>query len=385
MASDQFAPTPLARPGAALAARVPYWFERIGLALTLVDARGWHALHTQQNTLDFESEYGLEPERWAYNGRMTRAAAARGRAIVGEHAGFFDVFAPVIEAGVVRQLLIAGPLLVERPSASRLVEQWGKLTNRYARPSDPSFSRYASITLGTLVLDSEKLELFQRYLTDLTTLLSGVDPEPALVSELEQATDTLARARFADRMWAAVETMVHPAMARLWASPGRADQRAEMGLAGPPQHALVALFAARDIERDPVEEMVQRDGCQRAFVELCRRRGQMASGRLGDYGASLLLPSERSAARVRTRFVEVARTLRSIARDFGLSLFVGTSSEREKGALPDAFRAAFAAANHALSEGIGLAQAPAAPSGVSDPLFEIRRSLAEVDSRRPFE
>jgi AraC-like DNA-binding protein len=384
MLDRRFEPLPLTKPGRALAARVPYWFQRIGVALTMVDPRGWHALHAHANTLDFETEYGVEPERWTYNGRLANEVAERRRLLVGEHAGFCDLFVPLLEGDQVRQLLIAGPFLTERPSAARLVEQWNGLTKRYAHPSDPGFARYAAITLDTLVLTSKNLELFERYMEKIAALFCGAEPDPALIAELEEATNTLAEARHADRMWSAVETMLHPSTARLWASPARAEQRAELGLGRPLSTAMVGLFAARSGQGDPVEEMLQRDACQRAFVEFCMKRGGMLSGKLGDYGASILMPNERSSTRMRSRFVEVANMLRGLARELGLSLHLGTSGRRAE-SLPDAYSAAFAAANHALSCGMSLVEESDPATDATDSLFDLRRELAQVDALQPFE
>src|SRR3954454_7130214 len=127
-----FQPGELAMGHSALALRVPYWFERLGVAVTLVDPRGWHAIHTMPNAIPFELEHGHEVARWEYNERsMTKVAHSR-KSLLTAHAGFSDLFTPVIASGVVQQQLVTGPFLRAAVQPTDLVERWQALTGRYA-------------------------------------------------------------------------------------------------------------------------------------------------------------------------------------------------------------------------------------------------------------
>jgi AraC-like DNA-binding protein len=196
----------------------------------------------------------------------------------------------------------------------------------------------------------------------------------------------VAEARFVPRMWRAAREMVDPSTARTWASPQVFNQRAELGLDRVPEHALVALVASRDENADPVEDLVRRDGFQRACVELARARGgNVVCGQIGNHGVMFLLAPERREVDVRSRLVEIAGRAATLARTFGFRLHVGTSSGARGGWLPTNYHAALAAAEEALSRGLGLVRATGADQRPAPGLAELRRTLSEADARRPLD
>jgi AraC-like DNA-binding protein len=385
MANTAFRPAVLSRADAALALRVPYLFERIGIALTLVDPEGWHAVHTEANVVSFEIEHGLEVERANHNERWMTEAARTGKTALGEHLGFSDLFVPVIEGGEVRQMFLAGPFLRAPTTAAGLVERWRSLTGRHAHTNDPEFARYAAETLATVVLDDENLASFKLLLEQVAELASGRGDAARILPRLEQMTSQVASARFAHRMWDAAREMVDPSTTRTWASPQRVDQRHELGLDRIPEHVLVALVASREDNADAVDELVQRDGFQRACVELARSQGNVACGQIGNHGVMFLLGPEAKDSDVRSRFVAIATRAGTLARKLGFRLHVGTSSGSRGGWLPARYHAALAAAEEALSRGIGVVRASDADQRPTQRLAELRRTLSEADPRRPLD
>jgi AraC-like DNA-binding protein len=385
MAKSAFAPSNLSRADAALALRVPYLFERIGIALTLVDPEGWHAVHTEANVVSFEIEHGLEVERANHNERWMREAARNGQTAQGEHFGFTDIFVPVVEGTVVRQMLVAGPFLRAPSTAAELVERWRALTGRHAHTTDPELARYAAETLATVVLDDERLAVFKKLIEQVAALASGRGDPGRLLPELERMTYQVAEARFGFRMWDAAREMVDPSTTRTWASPQRVDQRHELGLDRIPEHALVALMASREEHTDAVDELVQRDGFQKACVELAHNLGNVVTGQIGNHGVMFLLGPESKDSQVRSRFVAIASRAGTLARKLGFRLHVGTSSGTRGDWLPARYHAALAAAEEALSRGIGVVRASDAHQRTTQRLAELRRTLSEADPRRPLD
>jgi AraC-like DNA-binding protein len=380
-----FQPSALARADAAFALRAPYLFQRIGIALTLVDPSGWHAIKTMSNVVSFELEHGVELERASYNERCMAAAMRTRRAVLGEHAGFTDVFAPVCEGREVKQMLIAGPFLRKPSTAADLVARWRALTGRYAHTTDPEFARYAAQTFATIVLDDPKVELLKTLLERVADLASGRGNASSIMPQLEQMTTELTEAMLVPRMWDAARAMTDPSTPRTWSSPQLFDQRHELGLVRVPEHALVALMAGRNEGIDPVEELVQRDSFQRACVTLARDRGNVASGQIGNHGVMFLLAPERRDVDVRSRLASIAERATALARKFGFRLHVGTSSGARGGSLVANYHIALAAAEEALSRGLHLVRATGESQQPTPHLAEVRRKLAEADPRRPLD
>jgi AraC-like DNA-binding protein len=381
---DDFVPRALSRPSAALALRVPYLFERVGVALTLVDPDGWHAVHVMPNVVPFEMEHGLELERAKHNRRCTEEVARRKATVRGEHLGFTDLFVPVLDGRELRQMLIAGPFLREPSTAADLAHRWRAIAGRYARTSDPEFSHYAAETLATVMLDDAHLASLEKLMEAVAELVGGHGDPERLAAELEEHTSHVAEARSAARMWDAARAMVDASTARRWASPTQVDQLAELGLAHVPEHAIVGLLARRTEDADPVEELVLRNRFQRASVDLARELA-VACAQVGDHGVAFLLGPQRRDVEVRARFDEIASRAATLARTFGFRLHVGTSSGARSGWLPASYQASLAAAEEALSRGLGLVRATGAEKRPATPLGELRRKLAEAGSRTPLD
>src|SRR4051812_39717577 len=191
-----FQPQHLAHPQAALALRIPSLVHQLGISLTLVDPGGWHAVHTVPNVLSFELEHGVEVERWTYNERCMSQAARRRRAVLGQLAGVTDLFVPVCEGKHVRQMLVAGPFLRRPQTAADLVEQWRRLTGRYAHTGDPEFARYALGRMSTVVFDDAQVETLKKFGERLALLIAGRSDSQVLVPELEKMGRSLADATF---------------------------------------------------------------------------------------------------------------------------------------------------------------------------------------------
>jgi len=380
-----FLPQHLAHPQAALALRIPSLVHHLGISLTLVDPGGWHAVHTVPNVLSFELEHGVEVERWTYNERCMGQAARQRRAVLGQHAGFTDLFVPVCEGKHVRQMLLAGPFLRRPSTAADLVEQWRRLSGRYAHTGDPEFARYALGRLSTVVFDNAQVDIFKKFGERLASLIAGQSDPKVLVPELEKLGKSLADATFGSRMWEAARTMVDPNTARTWASPLLVDQLAELNLKRVPEQAMVALVTGQRDDSDPVEELVRRDAFQRACLALARQRGNVACGQIGDYGVMFLLPRQRSAAKARAEFIDLATEALGLARKIGLGLHVGTSSGADGASLPENYYDALAAAEEALSREAAVVHSTGKRQPRARLLLDLRRGLAETDVRRPLD
>src|SRR4029078_11728184 len=101
------APAPSQAPerSYALAAQVlGNLFTDLRLSSSILDGGFWHPTHIpvasqrSEEVVDmvvFELVHGVERRRYAYNLRAAKRAQRAGRSVVGQHAGFYDLFVPV--------------------------------------------------------------------------------------------------------------------------------------------------------------------------------------------------------------------------------------------------------------------------------------------------
>ena len=164
----------------------------------------------------------------------------------------------------------------------------------------------------------------------LAALVAGQAAPEALAAEADSLLSSLREARASDVMWEAARTMVDERHDRYWAAAPQAGPFASLGLERVPAHAVVGLLPGRNDERDPIDDVLQRDALQRACVALARKAGSVVCGRVGDYGIVFLCDYRGSAARVRSRLVNLAERATAIAKRFGFRLHAGVSQSRDR-------------------------------------------------------
>jgi AraC-like DNA-binding protein len=356
-------------------------FELLGIGASLYHRGSWLDLRESIGIAAFELEHGQDLERFAYNTRCIDETL-RSRSIVhGRHAGFADLFVPVSVDGRCDAVLVTGPFATERPTAADILDRWRALTGRAGSLEDPEFSHYVTTTLSTLVLDAPQTAAFARLVSCLASLMAGRGSAQALYTEIESCLDSLMQARMADRMWEAAREMVDDATSRSWAALSRDAHRKELGLRRFPEHALVGLFVRRGRESSPLEGLLLCDSFRRACVELARAIGNVATGRVGDHGVSLLLATRAQLDRARAQLLDVGERVASLARTkFGLSLHFGVGPS--SGPLSQKYQDALFAAESALARGVSVVHA-GARSERAKPLGRHRQDLARLAAERP--
>jgi AraC-like DNA-binding protein len=189
--------------------------------------------------------------------------------------------------------------------------------------------------------------------------------------------------RFAERMWDMSEMMVDQRTTKQWISPSRRGELFRLGLERFPKHAAVALIMSRGGHAEPLLDLVQRDAFARASTELCRKRGQLLCGRIGDHGLSFLLDDSGSGARVERRLAELSSPLRKLAQNFGFDVHFGVGPTSGQNSLPERYDAALAAAEQAVSENVVLRHYATPKLEKAPHLRELRRELAALVVENP--
>jgi AraC-like DNA-binding protein len=359
-------------------------FRELDLSAALQRGRLWYPIHVvPTNIASFEIALGCEKRRDAYNTRSFRQAWRRRTGVLGRHAGFCDLFVPVGDGGEPWGTLATGPFAVSRPTTGEVRARWRWLSGTHGRLSDPLFARYVAVTLATPTFDAERLDAFRRLVACFARLLSGVGSAAKLAVEAALWRGKLDDARFVERMWRDVASMVDAGTFAGWSSSHRAEELGRLGLSGVPEHVAVGFLRAASGTADPVDELLRRDAFARDGVALARRRGGVACGRVGDHGIVLVLDDAGARTRRRARILEAGERFASLAKRHGFALHLGVSTSDEAIPLPTRYRMALSAAERAFSQGLTVADAERAAPHEKSPLGELRRQLAQATRENP--
>jgi AraC-like DNA-binding protein len=380
MPTQQPAPKPLGDlganlsqlPDAILPQALASTFQLLGLGASIRDSGNWHAVNGSHGVLAFELAHGKGPERNAHNDLCTDRARREKRSVLGHHAGLADFFVPILVDGAVVGTVVCGPFATARPTSTDMLERWRWITGRHGHPSDPEFSHFLALSLNVLTLSASQLQSLERWLACYTRLLVGAPNARTLSMEAAALGAKLQRACFAERMWYAARTLVDERVSRQWLSPQLRDDLSRLGLRAVPEHVIVGLLAHDAEERDPVAEVINRDAFQRACIDLALSENVIC-GRVGDHGVLFLVEPQQSAARAETALDRLAERAATLARRrFGLRLHLGVSARTSASGLGARYEQALAAAERALSEGVGRANAPR-DIGLSSGASAVRR------------
>jgi AraC-like DNA-binding protein len=378
-------PGSLARCQAFLSQEVASTFQTLGVGATLCDETGWYPVHAPPNIIaSFEHTHGLGPERYTYNDESVERVRRQKKVLLTEHAGFSDFFVPIGARDKAEAILVTGPFARSRPTATDVLERWRWLTGRQGHPSDPEFAHYLSATLAALTLPGELLRCYQRFLECYALLIAHRGDAHALAAEASRLKTRLETARRAEQMWSAARSMIDERTAPQWLSPHTDADFPRLGIERIPENVLVGLSVTDLRETDPVDELLRRDGFQRACVDVARSK-HVICGRVGEQGVAFLLRGERSAARLELAQRDLANEVSRLAkRRFGLRLHFGANATGDSTLLPVRYEQALGAAERALSRGLWFVRAQRDTRLGSSPVRELRVRLG-AGAGEPFE
>jgi AraC-like DNA-binding protein len=362
-----------------------YGFRALGVSASIWEHENdWFPIHVERNVTAFELEHGLDLERGAYNRRMFDRILVDPRSIWGEHAGFWDLFVPIVMKGWVVAVLVVGPIAKQRPTPARVVERWQQLTGRHAHTADPEFSRYLGATLSVLVLEGKQVRAFERLTSCFALLASGRGQADEVANEWERVRTDLERLRFVENTWDAVREMVDERTSHGWASVLRMYALRQLGLSTMPEGVLVGLAVSPQRDRDSVEQAILRDAFQRRAVHLAHASGDAVAGRVGGHGVVFLLAGGGPSRKRLVRLRDLAHDAAAVAkRDFAFDLFCGAAQTDDATKLDRTYQAALGAAESALVRGDRRLSSgvPAAPDAGS--IRRLRRDLERSVEQQP--
>jgi AraC-like DNA-binding protein len=356
-------------------------FGMLGIAVTLFRDGEWLPIHSvSPNIIRFETEHGLSAQRNAYNERLFAAVHKMRAAVRGEHAGYADVFVPVVVRKDAIGILVAGPFATAAPTADGVLERWRWLTGRVGHLADPEFALYLRETLAIAILDARQAHALERLLDCFARLMAGQGRADEHANEGNLMRLELERARFAERAWYAVRTMIDERSPRSYFTATNALELGKLGLDRTVDHVLVGLMVGQGAGPSSVDDLIRRHLFQRRAVEIARTMGGALAGQVGDHGVVFLCSTRGTAAAKRRRVHDVALRAAAVARrDFNFTLHFGAASVGESMLLSHSYHHALAAAETALAR--GSERVTIAEGAIRPPrsLRVLRQALAHVE------
>ena len=282
-------------------------------------------------------------------GNPLRRVQRDGKAVRGEHAGFFDLFVPVYDATGMRGILATGPFARARPTSAEIQRRWYDLSGAQGRLTDPAFSRYVMATANTLTLEGPMFATFERLVGHFADLTSDRGNVAAILTEAEVLLKRLYPARAPERMWDSARSLVDERSGQ-WPEQSQ-PMLLEHGLRNVPRHVVVGLLSSRNADAEPLDDLLGRMALQRASTSLARKIGGVVCGRIGDHGLFFLIDEPGKGQRARVKLADLGHHASTLASRFGFRLHVGGGHAEQPGLLPQSYRAALWAAERALAEG----------------------------------
>ncbi len=356
-------------------------FQELRLAASLTDGETWYPIYSLPLPgIDaFELANGVEKQRTLHNERGIARARRERLGVVVEHAGFCDLFAPVVEHDRrVRGVIVAGPFATARPTSNDLITRWRWLTGSQARVSDPECAHYLASMLATATFEGSTLGVFRRFVKGNCELLAQQGAVTQRARDLAVLRARLVETRFAERGWVAAAEMVDERTSRAWVGSANVGELRFLGLDRAPEHVIVGLLSGREAEPDSVDDLLRRDAFQRASVELARKLARMVCARVGEHRVALLVDDPGHGTRLRAKLLDIAARATALARRFGFKLHAGISAPDDAALLPVRYQSALSAAENALSDGSAVVLAKRGTGRASSQLGEARRQLVSA-------
>jgi AraC-like DNA-binding protein len=362
---------------------VASYFAKLRVAASVSDGRFWWRIHDEPDVTPFELEHGRDKDRSGYNATQLTEVRRQKRTIRAEHAGYTDLFVPILARGRAQGVLVTGPFATARPTGTDVLERWRWLTGRQGHPSDPEFGAYLSAALRTLVLDEGQVQRFERLLFCLARLLAGEGKAHELANEADALYVLLRQARAVDETWDSVRAMLDDRFPQTWSSNSRVSDLFNLGLSRTPDHLMVGLTVGRTPEPDPVDEAIRRDAFQRGAVDLARVAGEAVAGQVGDHGVVFLSSATGPSREKKQRSLDFSERASALGQRFGLSLHFGVNVACGSAPLARSYEAALAAAESALVQGTKIVFVESGADRPRPSLSHLRRELSRAVREHP--
>jgi AraC-like DNA-binding protein len=293
---------------------------------------GWLAIHYNRrpNSLyEFEKKYRFQFHWEKLVDPAFERARAKGRPLLLESLGFYDIFTPIRRKGKRLGTVLSGAFADRELTYDHLRESWHRLTGQTASAENPEFREFVRVMLDTPVLEGPVLSAYQEALELFASVMAGGRSAPAS-HRLKELFTTVFSKQLPHSYWMDWALGLPTAQATPIWNLGVQDMdwvKADIGISRIPTTVITVVPSGSDgKKRDPVEERLRVYRFQRRAFRFSQGLAQTVGGKLENYGAVFVTSADPHLGRPQRKrqILETAQAIHRFAvEELGGAALVG--------------------------------------------------------------
>jgi len=348
----------------------------------------WLAVHYHQRAaslFDFEKKYNFKFNWDRLFDPDYERAMGKGRPLLLETLGFYDIFMPIRRKGKSFGTILSGAFADREVTYPLLRESWGRLTGQTASPENGEFQQFVRVMLETPVLEGPTLLAYREALELYAGVLADQNKPEAFRRWAELLTQVFSKqmphSYFMD--WAL--GLPTRQTAPIWnlAVQEMPWVRFEIGLSRVPTTVITAIpVGAGRGRHDAVADMLRIYRFQRRSFHFAQTLPQTVGGKLENYGAVFVTSADPSQSRPQRRrqIMEIAERIHDFAtEELGGAALVGIGETVAPGEpLKESYRQALLGLHLGREEGKKVVFFSSVHAQKSAGILEIMRLLEKL-------
>jgi AraC-like DNA-binding protein len=352
----------------------------------------WAAVYHHQrleSLFDFEKKYGYA-RKWNRLTDKVFEDKNRGKPLLVENLGFYDLFTPIRKEGKRLGTLLSGAFADKELTYPHLSESWKLLTGQAASPENLEFREFVRVMLEIPVLEEPVLSAYRESLEIFALILTHKNNLQAQRRIRELVVDVFSK-NLPHSFWMSwVLGLPTRQTTPTWDLKVQALDwvHSEIGITRVPTTVITAIpVKSAGRKSDPVEEMIRVYRFQRRSSTFARGISQTVGGKLENYGAVFVMSPDpdKSRSQRRRQVMETADRIHRFAEEtLGGEALVGIGESVTPGeTLNQSYRQAVLALHLGRQSGKRLVFFNPSPDEKTEGLLKLRRLLLGL--RRQFE
>jgi AraC-like DNA-binding protein len=357
------------------------------------DPSFWMAVHhARRGTADIDLAYWISSaeQRILFFRKNLGILAQGGGSFIANLGGFKELLVPVVEKGKVQAAVIVGPFADHVMTDKELKQLWLAAKGSHDAAFRYDYGYFCRTLLGIPLLQGRVLGHFKEFVELFAKALAGESDPKALNGRMREIflgtfTRSFYHENWSDRIIRQDRFYQH-----IWKNGVVAHwEKAEMGISFIPNRILALMpSVARTRSATDLKRLALR--FQAAALKFASQRGDVAAGRLGDYGALLIHAPGPAKAEDSDAVRDLAREFKQfVEKTMDCEVFCGVGPRKEKTQLYESYSGAVSAVHKAAEAGKSLVvfseqtmpkpqfwDVAAGAAGISEALLSGRREAA---------